>query len=481
MDAHEAALGASCASALEQASLVVLADPLVERKPLYNSQEKLARFAGAAILEANAPAILVECEGILRDTISYHEIDPNQSIQERWRVHMLIYMHEVVEPNSSLAPITSALLQRCIREGSMIRNAFFSVLPAHACISTHSGYMASVLRYHLGLRIPARESHADPACFLEVGGLKYAWKSGEGLLWDDMFLHAAHNHSNAHRTILFLDVVRTDLSAEGREADASALHFVQTHKDFREALARAAVQSREPAPSLNLRVVVLVCAIDRDADMIAEVAYCIRKQSAGPLDIIVATRSEDVRTQQGWLAAGASVHIVPSYVVSEGTRHNMEALSAKRNFLYALAWRAGYDFAWMLDADVLPPPHALETMLGVASTHSCEAVGCAYRMTYTDVPVVGLFDGDSYAIADGHSVPTGARVAFLPDGCLLLGRKAMTVGTRHGSLTLGEYAFEGTDLGLCMELAHHQLELRFSGLVVPHMWDRAARGVRSKD
>jgi hypothetical protein len=189
----------------------------------------------------------------------------------------------------------------------------------------------------------------------------------------------------------------------------------------------------------------------------------------------VATRSEDVRTQQGWLAAGAKVHIVPSYTIVDGNRHNIEALSAKRNYLYALAWRAGYDFAWTLDADVLPPAHALQTMLGVASAHTCEAVGCAYRMTYTDIPVVGLFDGDSYAIANGNHVPAGAQVAFLPFGCMLLGRRAMTVGTRHGIQNLNGCDFEGSDLGLCMELERKKIVLRFSGIVVPHMWDRDKR------
>jgi aspartyl/asparaginyl beta-hydroxylase (cupin superfamily) len=39
-------------------------------------------------------------------------------------------------------------------------------------------------------------------------GETYYWKNGEGVMFDDVYLHDAHNDSDEVRVVLFLDVAR---------------------------------------------------------------------------------------------------------------------------------------------------------------------------------------------------------------------------------------------------------------------------------
>jgi aspartyl/asparaginyl beta-hydroxylase (cupin superfamily) len=91
--------------------------------------------------------------------------------------------------------------------------------PAHrAALRYYKGF----LRYHLGVIIP--HDNADGCCYLRVNadpadnarrepslidkGETYYWKNGEGVMFDDTFLHDAHNDSDEVRVVLWLDVAR---------------------------------------------------------------------------------------------------------------------------------------------------------------------------------------------------------------------------------------------------------------------------------
>jgi len=41
-----------------------------------------------------------------------------------------------------------------------------------------------------------------------VGGQRYHWQSGEAIVFDDAYVHSAHNPSSHARVVLFLDVLR---------------------------------------------------------------------------------------------------------------------------------------------------------------------------------------------------------------------------------------------------------------------------------
>ena len=59
------------------------------------------------------------------------------------------------------------------------------------------------MRYHLGLSTPN-----SPDCFIVVDGENYFWRDGEGVVFDETYIHFAENKTDQTRLILFCDVER---------------------------------------------------------------------------------------------------------------------------------------------------------------------------------------------------------------------------------------------------------------------------------
>ncbi len=123
-----------------------------------------------------------------------------------------------VEENCALAPRTAAAIRRIPN----VETAFFSILDPNQHIKPHWGYWKGFLRYHLGVVVP--NDNANGECWLRVNatpgdnarrdralienGEKYYWKNGEGVIFDDTFLHDAANTSDEIRVVLWLDLRR---------------------------------------------------------------------------------------------------------------------------------------------------------------------------------------------------------------------------------------------------------------------------------
>jgi beta-hydroxylase len=136
----------------------------------------------------------------------------------KWKAFMFKSGGSFVEENCAMAPRTTALLKRIPN----LDTAFFSVLDPHQYITPHWGYYKGYLRYHLGVVIP--ENNANQRCWLRVNddlaqnarlekeliehGEKYYWHDGEGIIFDDNYLHDAANESDEVRVILWLDLRR---------------------------------------------------------------------------------------------------------------------------------------------------------------------------------------------------------------------------------------------------------------------------------
>ncbi len=88
---------------------------------------------------------------------------------------------------------------------------FFSFLKPHQSIAPHFGQSNHALTVHLPLDIPSE-------CYLEVGAEKQFWREGEVLVFDDSFLHSAHNPSDLNRVVLIFSVWHPQLSADERNA-----------------------------------------------------------------------------------------------------------------------------------------------------------------------------------------------------------------------------------------------------------------------
>lgn len=79
----------------------------------------------------------------------------------------------------------------------------FATLPDGSRLPRHRDPYAGSLRFHLGLATPN-----DDRCFIEVDGQRYSWRDGEGVLFDETYIHYAENTSGENRLILFCDIER---------------------------------------------------------------------------------------------------------------------------------------------------------------------------------------------------------------------------------------------------------------------------------
>ena len=105
-------------------------------------------------------------------------------------------------------PMPSALRQcpktiEILRQVPSVKAAMFASLPPGGSLTPHRDPFAGSLRYHLGLVTP---NHED--CFILVDGEKHVWADGKDVLFDETFIHEAHNNTDQNRIILFCDVNR---------------------------------------------------------------------------------------------------------------------------------------------------------------------------------------------------------------------------------------------------------------------------------
>jgi aspartyl/asparaginyl beta-hydroxylase (cupin superfamily) len=89
-----------------------------------------------------------------------------------------------------------------------IDNATISILEPNVSIPEHYGYFKGYLRYHLCIETSDNDPNKP---YIICGGEKYTWATGEGVLFDDMYLHKVVNNSSKRRIVLYLDVKRKNL------------------------------------------------------------------------------------------------------------------------------------------------------------------------------------------------------------------------------------------------------------------------------
>lgn len=157
---------------------------------------------------------------------AFHDVSPRQRgiSDERWKTLFLFVYGNRVPEALRACPRTARALA-CIPG---VQTAMFSILEGGTIIPPHRGPLKGVLRLHLGLRVPSD-------CGMRVGGMTYAWREGEGVVFDDTFEHEAWNRSGEDRVVLFVDFLRPlpPALALVNRAMLAALKYVQP--DVREA------------------------------------------------------------------------------------------------------------------------------------------------------------------------------------------------------------------------------------------------------
>ena len=144
-------------------------------------------------------ALRLRDEARIRASEAYDDAGFNSFFRRGWKRFYLKWYGEPQPSARALCPRTVELLES-IPE---IRAALFALLPAGGTLMEHRDPFAGSLRYHLGLVTPNSD-----ACWISVDGSRYSWRDGEGLLFDETYIHHAANETDTDRIILFCDVER---------------------------------------------------------------------------------------------------------------------------------------------------------------------------------------------------------------------------------------------------------------------------------
>ncbi len=132
-------------------------------------------------------------------TVPMASIDSTQdqlvSGNSKWQTSWLrVYNNSI----SNSYPRLSEILNR----HPEVTTCMVSILEPGMELRPHHGPFKGILRYHLGLVIPEGEIG------IMVGGETYRWREGEGVVFDDTYLHSAWNRTSERRIVLFADIIR---------------------------------------------------------------------------------------------------------------------------------------------------------------------------------------------------------------------------------------------------------------------------------
>ncbi|WP_353193090.1 lipid A hydroxylase LpxO [Pandoraea pnomenusa] len=164
------------------------ADHLPELAPLRENWEAI-RAEAVSLLEARH----------IKASDRYNDVGFNSFFKSGWKRFYLKWYDETHPSASELCPVTTDLVSKI----PTIKAAMFAELPHGSRLVRHRDPYAGSLRYHLGLVTPN-----DDRCYIDVDGERYSWRDGEGVLFDETYIHYAENQSGRNRVILFCDIER---------------------------------------------------------------------------------------------------------------------------------------------------------------------------------------------------------------------------------------------------------------------------------
>lgn len=170
-------------------------------------------FADLKVLEANWEVIRDEAQGLadkglIKVSAGYNDAGFNSFFKVGWKRFYLKWYEDGHPSAAELCPKTTALL----RSLDSVKAAMFTELPPGSRLVRHRDPYAGSLRYHLGLITPN-----DDRCYIDVDGERYSWRDGEGVMFDETYIHYAENGTDVNRIILLCDIERP-LSARWAQA-----------------------------------------------------------------------------------------------------------------------------------------------------------------------------------------------------------------------------------------------------------------------
>jgi beta-hydroxylase len=157
------------------------------------------RFLEEHWKELREDAEKLYAEGDIRGAEGFEDAGFNSFFRRGWKRFYLTWYGEPLPSARALCPRTLELLAQV----PAVRAALFVRMAPRSQLPVHRDPFAGSLRFHLGLKTPNSEE-----CYISVDGQKYWWKDGEGVLFDETYLHRARNATDEDRLILFCDVER---------------------------------------------------------------------------------------------------------------------------------------------------------------------------------------------------------------------------------------------------------------------------------
>lgn len=181
-------------------NLLMYALSSVPNKPYLS----LSTFSTLSILQSNwekirEEALTLESKAMIKGSNKYNDIGFNSFFRRGWKRFYIKWYNDFHPSAREHCPETIHLLKQI----PSIKAAMFVVLPAGSNLPKHRDPYAGSLRYHLGLITPNSEK-----CEIIVDGIPYSWKDGEGVLFDETYIHHAANNTDKDRLILFCDIER---------------------------------------------------------------------------------------------------------------------------------------------------------------------------------------------------------------------------------------------------------------------------------
>ncbi|SFM94117.1 beta-hydroxylase [Izhakiella capsodis] len=162
------------------------------------------RFPELSVLQDNWQKIRDEGNALqklqqIKTSDKYNDAGFNSFFKSGWKRFYLKWYDDAHPSAGELCPFTTQLL----RTIPGVKAAMFAELPDGSRLPRHRDPYAGSLRYHLGLATPN-----DNRCFIEVDGIRYSWRDGESVIFDETYIHYAENTSGENRLILFCDIER---------------------------------------------------------------------------------------------------------------------------------------------------------------------------------------------------------------------------------------------------------------------------------
>ena len=238
--------------------------------PNFDSQYPM-QFPEVRVLQENWEIMREEVDALMANSASEELIGNFRDLGEevwseptKWKTVFFKVGGQMVTENYHLAPRTAKLIEA-------VPNAylsFFSVLLPDQHIIRHFGPYKGLTKYHLGIRVP--KNNAEKSCFMRVNPavcgpvlteenknrleedantttLKYYYKEGEGMFFDDTYLHDSHNYDKHEpRIVLFVDFARPGLPWVIDKINKIVLFFAMKQPYFA-GWRKAAIHGRKPA------------------------------------------------------------------------------------------------------------------------------------------------------------------------------------------------------------------------------------------